>query len=193
MKKALFICIASLLFAPVLFAQQEPDAPEKQGFQKEKLFLGGNFGLSFGDYTLINISPQIGYRFNQTLAVGFGLNGQYVSFKERDAWTNDPQHKVSQTVFGLNVFGRVYPVRNIMLQAQPELNYLFGKQIYYGPPKQEYKLDAVLAPSLLLGGGAVLPTGRSELLITLFYDVLQNKNAPYGARPIFNVGYNVGF
>ena len=78
-----------------------------------------------------------------------------------------------------------------MLQVQPEMNYRFGKIIYEGPPKQEYHSDAVIAPSLLMGGGLVLPAGRGEMLINLFYDVLQNENSPYGNRPIFNFGYNV--
>lgn len=193
MKKLLGLLIVAVFSTTALNAQQEENSEPKKGFQKEKLFLGGNFGLAFGNYTFINISPQIGYRFNHFLAAGFGINGQYVSFKERDYYTGDPYRKVSQTVFGLNTFGRVYPIRNIMLQVQPEANYIFGKQIFYGPPKEEYKLDAMIVPSLLAGGGLALPSGRGEMLITIFYDVLQNANSPYGKRPIYNFGYNIGF
>lgn len=193
MKKTVGFVIAVLFITTAAIAQQEKEEPAKKGFQKEKLFLGGNFGLTFGNYTLVNVSPQIGYRFSDFLAAGFGLNGQYVSYKEHDYYTGNPYRKVSQTVVGLNVFGRVYPIRNILLQAQPEVNYLFGKQIYYGPPKQEYKLDAAIVPSMLLGGGLALPSGRGEMLITIFYDVLQNANSPYGKRPVYNFGYNIGF
>jgi hypothetical protein len=192
MKRSIVLVFLVLLTSLSLWAQDYEEETPKKGFQKEKLFLGGNFGLTFGDYTLINISPQLGYRFNRYVAAGLGLNGQYVSVKER-AYTGDAYSKTTQTVFGLNVFGRVYPIRNIMLQAQPEVNYLYGKQVYYGPPKQEYRLDAVIAPSLLVGGGLVLPSGRGEMLITIFYDVLQNENSPYGRRPIYNFGYNIGF
>lgn len=193
MKKYLILLTTLVCSSHALRAQDTESGEPKKGFQKEKLFVGGNFGLTFGDYTLINISPQLGYRFNSMFAAGFGINGQYVSIKDRNAYTGDPFRKVSQTVFGLNAFGRVYPIRNIMLQVQPEANYLFGKQIYYGPPKEEYRLDAMIAPSLLAGGGAVIPSGRGEMLITIFYDVLQNENAPYGRRPIYNIGYNISF
>ncbi len=44
--------------------QIEEEEPQKTGFDKSKLFFGGNLGASFGDYTLANISPQVGYRFN---------------------------------------------------------------------------------------------------------------------------------
>jgi hypothetical protein len=192
MKKAFVFLFSILLAGTTLWAQDEADAPKK-GFQREKLFAGGYFGLSFGDYTAINITPTLGYRFSKYFAAGMGLNGQYVSLKERDYNTNDLYYKQEQVVIGLNAFGRVYPFSHLMLQVQPEANYLFGKQIYYGPPKEEYKLDAVIAPSLLVGAGAVLPTGRSEMIISIFYDVLGDKNSPYGNQPIYNFGYTFGF
>jgi hypothetical protein len=93
---------------------------------------------------------------------------------------------------GFNVFGRVYPLQWFMLQLQPEINYLFGKQIYYGPPRQEYKLDATIAPSLLAGAGLVFPGGRGAFIISAFYDVFQNKKSPYGKKTNINFKYNVG-
>lgn len=183
----IFIAISSL----TLFAQEE-NQDEEKGFRKDKLFVGGNFGLSFGNYTFINVSPQIGYRFTDHFAAGTGINFQYVSLKEK--YTNgDLFRKASQGVVGLNVFGRVYPIRQFMLQAQPEANYIFGKEIYYdSDPRQEYKLDTRIVPSLLLGGGLVLPAGRGATIISVFYDVLQKEGAPYGRRPIVNFTFNVG-
>ena len=94
---------------------------------------------------------------------------------------------------GLNLFGRVYPIQNFMLQVQPEANYVFGKEIYYdSSPRQEYTMDARIVPSLLLGGGLVLPSGRGATIISVFYDVLQNENSPYSNRPIFNFTFNMG-
>ncbi len=52
------------------------------------------------------------------------------------------------------------------------------------------KVDAMIVPSLLLGGGAALPAGKGVFIISVSYDVLQHKNAPYGKRPIYNFGYN---
>lgn len=188
MKKLVLIPFL-LLISLNLFAQADDEKPEKKrGFQKENLFVGGNFGLTFGDYTLINISPQVGYRFSQLFAAGIGLNGQYVSFKERV--DGDLYRKVSQNVTGLNVFARLYPLQQFFIQVQPEANYIFGKQIFYGPPKQEYKLDAMIVPSVLLGGGAALPAGKGVFIISVSYDVLQHENTPYGKRPIYNFGYN---
>lgn len=182
--------MALVLLAAQGFGQEEKQEKTK-GFQKEKLFFGGNFGLSFGDYTIINISPQAGYRFNNYLAAGMGINAQYVSSKER-YFNGDAYRKISQGVAGLNVFGRVYPLRNVMLQIQPEGNYVFGKQVFYNP-RQEYKIDAEIVPSLLAGGGLVLPSGKSAFIIAVFYDVLQNERSPYGDKPFISFGYNFGY
>ena len=181
---------ATTIFA---FAQdEEPDEKKEKGFQKEKLFVGGNFGLTFGNYTLINVSPQIGYRFTDFFAAGVGLNFQYVGIKEK--YTNgDLYRKSTQGVTGLNVFGRLYPINQFMIQVQPEVNYVFGKEIYYDTnPRQEYKLDAQIVPSLLLGGGLVIPSGRGAFITSVFYDVLQDPSSPYGKRLIVNFTYNIG-
>jgi hypothetical protein len=192
MKKTCVLVAVLLFTINTLWAQEGDDSP-KQGFQREKMFIGGNFGLTFGDFTLINISPQLGYRFTDFFAAGFGVNGQYVSLRDR-TFNGNLLSKSSQGVVGLNIFGRVYPIRNIMLQVQPEANYVFGKIRWYDSnPPQVYKTDAVIAPSLLLGGGAVLPSGRGAMILSVFYDVLQSENSPYGRRPIYNFGYNIGF
>jgi hypothetical protein len=186
MKKS-FLFLLCLFFSVIAICQEEETA---KGFQKEKLFIGGNFGLSFGDLTLINISPQIGYRFSELFAAGLGINGQYVSVKNRYI-DGTPYSKTSQGVVGLNVFGRIYPLQYIMLQVQPEANYIFGKQTFYGSSNQEYEMDAAIVPSLLVGAGAVLPSGRGSFIASFFYDVLQRPNAPYGSRPFLNLGYNI--
>ena len=188
--KNIFLVLFVCLCGTSMFAQDLPEE-ERSGFQKERLFVGGNFGLAFGDYTLIDVSPQIGYRFSNLFAAGLGLNFQYVSTKQR-TFSGSDYMKTSQGVTGLNLFARLYPIQQIMLQVQPEANYIFGKQIYYGPPQEEYKMDAMIVPILLVGGGAVIPSGRGAFIASVFYDVLQNTNSPYGARPIYKFGFNFG-
>ena len=194
MKNIVLSLTLLLLSSLCINAQETEEAKEEKekGFRKENLFLGGNFGLSFGDYTLINVSPQLGYRLNDYLAVGFGINGQYVKDRLRD-FNGNTVYKSSRGVVGLNTFGRVYPVRFLMLQVQPEANYLFGKDTYYtGSPTGTFKMDAMIEPSLLVGGGAVLQQGRGALIISAMYDVFQRQYSPYGKRPVYNIGYIVG-
>lgn len=181
-----FLLAAFLLFNTLLFAQDEEPATQA------RFFFGGNFGLSFGNYTVVNLSPQVGYRFNKTLSAGVGLNLQYASLKQEDALGRD-YSKTAQGIAGLNVFGRVFPLQNIFFQVQPEANYIFGRIKFYQPTEQTYKMNAEIVPCLLLGAGAAFPAGRGTFLTTVLYDVMQRPASPYGNQPFVNFGYNVPF
>lgn len=188
-RKSLLIAITLLLALHITTLAQDEEEPRK-GFDKDKLFFGGTFGLGFGsNNTLINVSPQAGYRFNQYLAAGVGVNFIYSSYRYR---YYSPEYKESYGVAGLNVFGRVYPIEYLFLQIQPEMNYNWGKfKFYDGRPDE--KLDAKIVPSLLGGAGAAIPAGRGAFLIMIQYDLLQNTRSPYGNRAFYNFGYNFGF
>lgn len=187
MKKYLGSLTLVLILSLSAFAQ---DSTKTRGLKKENVFVGGNFGLSIGRYTLINIAPQVGYRFSNKVAAGVGMNFLYASEKNDDIYGND-YSKVVQGIIGLNLFGRLYPINNIMLQVQPEVNYRFGHVKYYDyrqPDKTS--LDAEIVPSLLAGGGLVMPNEHGAFIISVMYDLLQEPNSPYGNRPVLNVGYN---
>jgi hypothetical protein len=186
MKKIiLFVfCLAAMGF---VYAQEEEN-PDKK-FDPNKLFFGGYIGLSFGNYTLINVSPQVGYQFNQYFAAGAGINFIYSSFN--DPYTIPTYKKYG--VVGLNVFGRINPIRFLFLQVQPELNYTWGYQKDYenGP---ELKQKGMIVPSVLGGLGAMIPTGsKGAMMILAQYDLLQQSRNPYGEQVFFSIGYTTGF
>ena len=187
--------LATILIGGYASAQRpgDEDPEPKKGFDKSKLFFGGNFGLSFSNYyTLINVSPQIGYRFNDYLAAGAGVNFIYSSEKYYDAYGNDA-FRYNYGVTGLNIFGRVYPIRELFLQLQPEANYVWGNITYYNPSYKQ-KLSPEVVPSLLGGAGGVIPTGgRGGFIVMVQYDLLQQSRSPYGNHAFFSFGYNVGF
>jgi hypothetical protein len=192
-RKSLLIAIVFLTTLSVATqAQYERDRERepKQGFDKSKLFFGGNFGLGFGgNSTLVNVSPQIGYRFNPYLAAGAGVTFLYSSYRYR---YYNPEYKENYGVAGLNVFGRVYPIEYLFLQIQPEMNYNWGKfKFYDGSPDQ--KLKGKIVPSLLGGAGAAIPAGGGAFIVMVQYDLLQNTRSPYGNRAFYNFGYNFGF
>lgn len=192
--KNLLLLLLCLGIASYSFSQYEsrPANEGSTGFDKSKLFFGGNFGLSFSsDQTLINIGPQVGYRLNRYFAVGTGVNFIYSSQKYYDIYGNYA-FRDNLGYAGLNVFGRVYPIDFLFLQAQPELNYSWGKEKYAnGSPA--YSLPGKFVPSLLLGGGVAIPAGRGAFVIMGEYDVVQDPRSPYGNNIFFNFGYNVGF
>lgn len=184
-RKYLVLAALALVAITPLRAQDEPEQEEKRGFDKSKLFFGGNFGLSFGSsFTLINVSPQVGYRFNRYVAAGTGVNFIYSSSKYDWYGFRD-----NFGVAGLNIFGRVYPIEQLFAQVQPELNYTWGKRKYNGG--QEQKLDGSFVPSLLIGAGGAIPMGgRGAMIVMIQYDVLQRDRAPYGKNAFVSVGFN---
>jgi len=110
-KKRLLIVLLSIL-AISAFAQDEEEG--QKGFDKNKLFFGGTFGASFGSYTFVNVSPQVGYRFNKFFAAGAGVNFIYSSVKY-DYGSAALNYKNEYGVVGLNIFGRVYPVQFLVI------------------------------------------------------------------------------
>lgn len=180
--KHLLILLLTLSFTTTSFCQRDEEAP-RNGFKKENLFFGGNLGLTFGSYTSINVSPQVGYHVSKNFDLGLGPNFQYVSLKTYD-FSGADYSKQSLIVYGANVFTRFFPFKQGFIQVQPEYNWISGRYKYYNVNGYDYSYKTG-APSLLLGVGANL----NGLLISLMYDVVQDKNTPYGSRPFVNFGY----
>ncbi len=188
-----YLLIALLMIGTTYgFAQYSEPETDGGGLDKSKLFVGGNFGINFGNYTLINVSPQLGYRFNKYFAAGAGVNFIYSSL--RTDYSDGSRERYNQGVAGLNIFGRVYPIPEILLQVQPELNYTWGKLKESGVNySNTYKLESKFIPSLLLGAGGALPAGPGAFIVMAQYDILQQDRNPYGDKIFFSFGYNIGF
>ncbi|HTS44968.1 MAG TPA: hypothetical protein VMH01_11270 [Puia sp.] len=190
MKKIFLFLALCVIIAGAASAQ---DQSGQKGFDKSKLFIGGAFGLAFGSYsTAINISPQVGYRFSPLFAAGAGVNYAYYNYKYY-TYSNTLYEKDIYSYAGMNIFGRLYPIPFLFIQAQPEVNYIWGKQQYYNPDG-EYKIPSQFVPSLLLGGGAAIPTGRNgAVTFSILYDVVQNSLSPYYHQPLYAFGFAFGF
>lgn len=196
MKKKLLslILVSSIFFNPLSAQEKEKEkeegekaAPEKKkGLDPQRLFFGGNFGLTFGNFTFVNISPQVGYRITPMFSAGAGLNFIYQSDKY---YNGGREVRNSLGYAGLNIFGRVNPFRFILLNAQPELNYVWGKTKVEG--LADSKINPKFVPSLLVGAGAAIPMGgRGSMIAMLQYDVVQDNLSPYGRNAFVTFGVN---
>ena len=181
--KRTFLLLVAVCITALAFSQKRDEEAPRNGFKKENLFFGGNLGLTFGSYTFINVSPQVGYHISKYVDLGLGPNFQYISLKSYDYNGND-LYKDSRLVYGANVFTRLFPIRQAFVQIQPEYNWISSKVKYYNNYGVDYKYKTS-APSLLVGVGANL----NGLLISLMYDVAQDPNSPYNNRPFVNFGY----
>ena len=205
MKNRLFF-LPLLIFSVAATAQYTPVTPlhnrpveaetdtaeTKKGFDPDRLVIGGNLGASFGDYTFVNLAPQVGYMINKYITAGVGVNYLYQSVKYYDNSGND-FYRNNLSYAGVNLFTRVFPVRFLFISAQPELDYSWGKTKFKGAYSELYndvKLDGKFVPAFLVGAGAVLsPNGKGGMFISLQYDVIQNNRSPYGTRPYLNIGF----
>jgi len=158
------------------------------GFDKSKLFIGGNLGLAFGYATIINVAPQVGYHFSPMFAAGVGLDYAYFNYD------NGFNNYYKETYLGMSVFGRVYPLQQFFIQVQPELNHVWGSGYFPSINQNENTKVNQFVPSLLMGGGAAIPTGgNGAITISILYDVIQNPLSPYFRQAVYGFGYDIGF
>lgn len=182
-----FLCAMALCLSVQWVQAQEEDQEPKKGFDPSKLFFGGNFGLSFGSYTFVNVSPVVGYHFNKYFAAGTGVNFIYSNYKYYLA-NGATAYTENSGYAGLNVFGRLYPIQFLFLQVQPEYNYSWWERKYpNGYPSDKFN---GFVPSILLGGGVAIPAGRGAFLVSANYDVVQDVRSPYGNHVFLAFGYN---
>jgi hypothetical protein len=183
MKKFFGLILVGMAFLETSMGQDS----DVKGFDKSKLFIGGNLGLAFGTYTIVNVSPLVGYHFSPMFAAGAGINYSYYGY-DNGLYTS------KQTYAGMSLFGRVYPIQQFFIQVQPELNYMWASQTPdVGQEFTPFKINQFV-PSLLLGGGAAIPTGgNGAIIISVMYDVLQNIWSPYYHQAVYGFGYNIGF
>ena len=192
--KKIFLVLFLSGFSMALFAQDSETSEEKLGgFQKNKLFTGGDLTLSFytGGSTL-GVSPYLGYSVNKWLDAAVSFNFLYQG--QKDIYAN----KYRQTNFGPGAFVRLFPVNFLYVQAQYEHNFISSKYIPVGGgTTQKNKFDV---NSMLIGAG--YSSGRSEGNNSYFYlsvlvDVLQLPGSPYldsygRLIPVVKAGYNIG-
>ncbi|MGN6509596.1 MAG: hypothetical protein ACTHLD_09070 [Chitinophaga sp.] len=165
-----------------------------RGFDPSRLMVGGSFGMAFGDYALVNISPIIGYRFSEMFAGGVALNAQLSWEKMREYGSGEVYARYNYSMFGGGLWGRFYPIQQLFIQAQPEYNSISEKFRDYTVDPATTTKSRYGAPSLLLGGGYAQPIGgNSAFVIMILYDVLQDDRSPYRNRPVLSAGVNLGF
>jgi len=167
------------LLALCLLAVAQETSEAKKPF-REKLFMGGNLGLTFGTYTNIIVSPVIGARLNEKIYAGLGIEYQY---------TEDKRYNPSLTY---NQYGgRVFAQYNIVpkLYAHTEFaGYSMERYVRRGRKERGF------VPFIYVGGGyRQMISERAFFSVQVLFDVLQDSHSPYKAwEPIYSVGFGVG-
>ena len=186
------LILAPLVGLILLFSTQAPaqqQAPrERKPLDPSRLFFGGNFGVRFGDFTMVNISPQVGYRFTERFSAGGGVNFITSATTVRTA-NGERLWREGYGYAGINLFARAFPISNLFVNVQPEMNYSWGTLRYYNG-QADVKSPGAFVPVLLVGAGAAIPAGRGQLVAMYQLDLVGNDRSPYGRRPFLTFGFN---
>lgn len=168
-----------------------------EGFNTNKIFLGGSLSVGFGSgYFNVGGTPEIGYSFSEWIDAGLAFNINYSSTKLYD--NGYEVAKQNTFNYGGGVFTRLYPIRNFFLQLQPEYNWSATTLKSSGSGSGSFEPQKVTtgAPSVLAGVGyGQRIIGQSSYYIALLFDVNKDRNSPYrnyngSFVPILRAGFN---
>lgn len=188
----LFFSVIFLTIATVGFSQWEYDTiPEgnraavmaaqereqKQQQVQNPWFFGGGLIAGFGSGGgAFGISPLVGYKVNNYVDAGLGLNLVY-NYNRTRYWDGTPSGDKNRAFnVGLMPFVRVFPVNNLFAQLQFEQAWVNGSYMQGGSKyKYNYDYQALIA-SL---GYANRVNGRVGFFISVGIDLLRDPNSPY--------------
>ncbi|MCO5230695.1 MAG: hypothetical protein M9958_06025 [Chitinophagales bacterium] len=146
--------------------------------------VGGNFGLSFGSITFVELSPTFGYWIiPEKLQVGLSTKSIYQSVKY------DNGQKWKSFLYGGGAYVDYVIWNGIFAHGEYEL---VNKESYFST-------DRVNVSSLLLGGGYIQPIGQTgNFYISALFNVLDSDESIYsgtfGSFPlILKMGFGFGF
>ena len=190
--KILFIILFNFL-SVFSFAQSEEDPAVKDLQFNQRLVYGGGFGMQFGNVTLLDFSPSIGYRVSDQLTLGTGISYKYNYIKEYTLDLNSGSwYDYSSNVYGGSIWGRYYILRNIFAHAEIEQLRIDYKYTSVSSTIPTLVKNGVDVTSVLVGGGYRQPLGgRVFFNILVLFNLNETDFTPY-SNPIIRAGISVG-
>jgi hypothetical protein len=171
---------------------QQSDMQNQGSSLSDRVFFGGGFGASFGDYIFISVSPIIGYRISDRLSAGLRMMYQYTTFEYYVSPLDKERYNGHD--FGAGPFARYMIYGPVYLQAEYE--YLNYNALYTDGTNRRTSFDSFMA-----GGGLAQPIGRNAaFFMTILYNFsYQNFDKtgvfrhPYNSPWVFRIGIAAGF
>ncbi|MDR2037581.1 MAG: hypothetical protein LBQ60_06630 [Bacteroidales bacterium] len=159
---------------------------------RERLFFGGNLGLSIGSYTDIEVSPIVGYYITPRWAAGLGAIYEYLNIKSY--YFNE---RFETHIFGGRLFTNYVIVNNVNDWIPLGLNFRILVHAEYEALSYEKRFfeygaeGRKLLNNFLVGGGFRFPMGtRSSMNLTLLWNLNSDLYDIYGDGPIIRIGFN---
>jgi hypothetical protein len=165
--------------APTTTAATPATAPASRNSKRnDKIYYGGTVTLGFGTNTSIGVFPMIGYKLTPKISGGVEAGYQHVSYSNNH----------STESYGGSLFARYRVGRALFAHGEYQS---YNYEIFHTANSSSREW----VPALLLGGGIVKPISpRTAAYAEVLFDVLQDKNSPYGSwEPVVYLGVSVGF
>jgi hypothetical protein len=171
MKNLMRILLICLLITPALAqAQQQEEAPEKKGFDKDRIFFGGNVGMRLNEAFYLDLSPLAGYQLTPKFSSGLGITYRYFKAPEQAGFS----------IYGARVFSRYDIHKPFFIYTEYEnLNIATEYVVNEGKFTSRKWI-----PSLFAGGGILQPLGKGiGLSISIMYNFMFDSSDGLYARP----------
>lgn len=153
-------------------------APKKRF--RDRIYIGGNLGLQFGTTTVVNLSPQVGYRVTDKFIPGVGVT--YIYYSEKNPYTNT---RYETNIYGGDIFAKYFFTDNLFGHVEGEQ---LNREVY-DPFLAEFR--RVWVPSLYAGGGYSYSIGgRASIELLILFELLQDRYGPYyHSNPVIRIGF----
>ena len=177
--KKLGVIIFLLIVGINSYCQVDIEEGEKPSFL-ERTYVGGSFNVQFGNYTVVYISPVVGYMITRSLSGGVGITYQYV----KSSYNN---FSYETNTYG----GRLFLRQNIKFLKLPLFAYSEYESLNIEYPLSATELTREWYDRLFIGGGLFQPLGRrGGFYILVMYDILDR-----GTQSIYSSPweYRIGF
>ena len=150
---------------------------------RDRVRLGGNFGLQVGNITFVDVSPLVLYQVTDRTQFGVGITYQYVRFNNVRTFGGSTLSSSGNSIYGGRTFFRYFLFPGIFAQGEYEML----STRYYDYSSLTPELKRALVPAGFVGGGYSQPIGgRSAFNITILYNLLyeQYKTKSIYASPL---------
>jgi hypothetical protein len=179
--KSIAISITLIFLSFNCFSQDSQDTlktPRKSPKHKsdfwERVYFGGNLGLQFGNFTVIDISPIIGYKLTEKFSLGGGPS--YIYLKDKN-------YNYSTSIYGGNIFGRYFLYKDLFAHTEYEV-----QNGDWAGTGRRFNLT-----NIWVGGGYRQPVGElGSFMILALWNINESIYSYYN-NPVITAGFSVGF
>ncbi|WP_152287377.1 hypothetical protein [Flavicella marina] len=150
-------------------AKDENDKKAAVPFLK-KIYVGGTFGATFGNYTSITVAPTIGYRLKPSLYTGLKVYYTYSTQKIQG-------QKYDYHNYGFGTFLRWFAFSDLYVHIAPEI---YSYEYLSLDNNANVTSTTEWVPYLWAGAGIRKRTSkRSWVSVHVLFDLLNDKNSPF--------------